>query len=90
MRITVIGTGYVGLASAAALAEFGHEVICLDKDSDKILRLRNGDPTIYEDGLAELMRKNHLRLFFTDNKNEAYENADAAFVCVGTPENEDG
>lgn len=90
MRITVIGTGYVGLASAAALAEFGHEVICIDKDPDKILRLRNGDPVIYEDGLAELMQKNHHRLFFTDNKNEAYDDTDVAFVCVGTPEDVDG
>ena len=90
MRITIIGTGYVGLTSAAALAEFGHDITCFDKDHDKILRLRNGDPVIYEDGLAELMQKNSRKLFFTYSKNEAYGNADVVFVCVGTPESEDG
>jgi len=90
VRITIIGTGYVGLTSAAALAEFGHDITCFDKDHDKILRLRNGDPVIYEDGLAELMQKNSRKLFFTYSKNEAYGNADVVFVCVGTPESEDG
>lgn len=90
MNITIVGTGYVGLVSAAVFADLGHEVICLDVDEEKIKRLNNGEPLIFEDGLAEIMQKNKGRLKFTVDLNEAYKYADVVFICVGTPENKDG
>ena len=57
-RVTVVGTGYVGLIQGVCLADVGHDVICVDIDADKIERLRSGEPTIYEPGLDELLQRN--------------------------------
>jgi UDPglucose 6-dehydrogenase len=87
MRITMIGSGYVGLVSGACIADFGHNVICVDKDKEKISALRRGDIPIYEPGLQELVRANveAARLSFDDDLAEAVRSADAIFIAVGTP-----
>ncbi len=87
MRITMIGTGYVGLVTGACFAEFGHQVVCMDKDQDKINRLQNGGIPIYEPGLEALVAKNvrENRLSFTTDLAEAAAGADAVFIAVGTP-----
>ncbi len=87
MRIGVVGTGYVGLVSGTCFAEFGIEVICVDKDAAKIERLKNGEIPIYEPGLEELVAKQvkAKRLSFTTNLAEAVAGADAVFIAVGTP-----
>ncbi len=90
MKITVAGTGYVGLVTAVCFAEKGHNVTCLDISKEKIDKLKRGEATIYEDGLGWLMRKNKKRLFFTTDVKKAYEDAEVIFIGVGTPENEDG
>ncbi|PAX06353.1 UDP-glucose dehydrogenase family protein [Sphingomonas lenta] len=87
MRITMIGSGYVGLVSGACLADFGHEVCCLDKDAGKIERLLAGKMPIYEPGLEELVGRNvqAQRLRFTTDLAEGVQGADAVFIAVGTP-----
>lgn len=67
MRISIVGTGYVGLVSGTCLAEVGHHVLCLDSDPDKIQQLQSGQPTIYEPGLEEMLKRNIAsgRLRFT-------------------------
>ncbi len=87
MRITMIGTGYVGLVSGACFADFGHVVTCVDKDVSKIDRLNVGDIPIYEPGLKRLVANNvaEERLFFTTESKDAIANADAVFIAVGTP-----
>ena len=87
MRVTMIGSGYVGLVSGACIADFGHDVICVDKDALKIAALRRGEIPIYEPGLAELVRTNveAERLSFTSELPEAVRSADAIFIAVGTP-----
>ncbi len=87
MRITMIGTGYVGLVSGACFADFGHVVTCVDKDVRKIERLNAGDIPIYEPGLKRLVSNNvaEERLFFTTESKDAIANADAVFIAVGTP-----
>ena len=87
MRITMIGTGYVGLVSGACFADFGHVVTCVDKDVRKIERLNAGDIPIYEPGLKRLVSNNvaEERLFFTTKSKDAIANADAVFIAVGTP-----
>lgn len=87
MNITMIGTGYVGLVTGACLAEFGHKVICMDNDAQKIERLRNGEIPIYEPGLDSIVAKNAHdgRLSFTNNLEESISNAQAVFIAVGTP-----
>jgi UDPglucose 6-dehydrogenase len=87
MRVTMIGTGYVGLVSGACFADFGHVVTCVDKDATKIGRLKNGEIPIFEPGLDELVKDNveQGRLFFTTESNEAIRGADAIFIAVGTP-----
>jgi UDPglucose 6-dehydrogenase len=87
MRIAMIGTGYVGLVSGVCFSDFGHEVVCVDKDPGKIERLERGEVPIYEPGLDELMAKNVEagRLSFTGNLAEAVDGADAVFIAVGTP-----
>jgi UDPglucose 6-dehydrogenase len=87
MRIAMIGTGYVGLVSGACLSEFGHEVICVDKDPAKIATLRQGGIPIYEPGLDETVAANVRsgRLSFTTDLNEAVSNAEVIFIGVGTP-----
>ena len=92
MRIAVVGTGYVGLVSGTCLAETGVTVTCVDVNSAKIELLNNGGMPIYEPGLAELVRRNREdgRLFFTTSLQEALRDADAVFIAVGTPPDEDG
>lgn len=87
MRIGVVGTGYVGLVSGTCFAEFGVEVICVDKDAGKIARLKKGEIPIYEPGLDDLVEKQVKagRLSFTTNLKEALKDADAVFIAVGTP-----
>ena len=91
MRLAMIGTGYVGLVSGACFAEFGHEVACVDIDTDKIERLKSGEIPIYEPGLDELVERNFSsgRLSFTSDLGEAAKNRDCIFICVGTPPRED-
>jgi UDPglucose 6-dehydrogenase len=87
MRVTMIGTGYVGLVSGACFADFGHIVTCVDKDGSKIARLQRGEIPIFEPGLDDLVKDNveQGRLFFTTDPNEAIRKADAVFIAVGTP-----
>ena len=83
--IGVIGTGYVGLVTAAGFAELGNEVWCIDIDADKIARLKGGEIPIYEPGLAELVTKHRGRLHFSTDIADALEHARLLFVAVGTP-----
>jgi UDPglucose 6-dehydrogenase len=87
MRIAMIGTGYVGLVSGACLADFGHEVTCIDKDSKKIEALKNGIMPIWEPGLESLVKANveRGRLNFTTDLAEGVQGAEAVFIAVGTP-----
>lgn len=92
MKISVIGTGYVGLVTGTCLSESGNDVICMDIDSRKIEMLRSGKVPIYEPGLDELIRRNtaHGRLSFTTDMSHAVKNSDLIFIAVGTPPGEDG
>ena len=87
MKIAMIGTGYVGLVSGVCFSDFGHDVICVDKNPDKIARLQAGEVPIFEPGLEELMAKNVAsgRLSFTLDLATAVAGADAVFIAVGTP-----
>lgn len=87
MRIAMIGTGYVGLVSGACFADFGHEVICVDKDAKKIAALGKGEIPIFEPGLDELVARNarERRLSFTTDLGPAVREAEVVFVAVGTP-----
>ncbi|MBG21824.1 MAG: UDP-glucose 6-dehydrogenase [Rhizobiales bacterium] len=87
MKIAMIGTGYVGLVSGVCFSDFGHEVVCVDKDPRKIETLERGEVPIYEPGLDTLMAKNVEagRLSFTLDLNAAVDGADAVFIAVGTP-----
>ncbi len=92
MKISVIGTGYVGLVTGTCLAESGNDVICMDIDSRKIEMLQSGAVPIYEPGLEELIRRNveHGRLSFTTDMSHAVTHSDVIFIAVGTPPGEDG
>lgn len=87
MRLAMIGTGYVGLVSGTCFAEFGCEVVCVDKDESKITRLLAGEMPIYEPGLDEMVARNMNagRLSFTTDLKAAVASADAVFIAVGTP-----
>lgn len=87
MRIAMIGTGYVGLVSGACMADFGHSVICVDKDRTKVASLESNEIPIYEPGLAEIVSRNVQagRLTFSSSLKEPTQNADAVFISVGTP-----
>ena len=87
MRIAMIGTGYVGLVSGACFADFGHHVVCVDKDAAKIEGLKAGRMPIWEPGLEGLVKANadRGRLEFTCDLAEGVEGADAVFIAVGTP-----
>ena len=87
MRIAMIGTGYVGLVSGTCFSDFGHDVVCVDKDSAKITRLLAGDVPIFEPGLEALLAKNVSagRLSFTTDLAAAVAGAEAVFIAVGTP-----
>lgn len=92
MKISVIGTGYVGLVTGTCLAESGNDVICMDIDKKKIELLNNGTVPIYEPGLEELIKRNvaHGRLSFTTNMSQAVRESSVIFIAVGTPPGEDG
>ena len=87
MKLCMIGTGYVGLVSGVCFSDLGNDVICVDKDLDKINNLKQGIIPIYEPGLEELVLKNfkNNRLKFTTNLKEAVLKSDIIFICVGTP-----
>ncbi|MBT0957798.1 UDP-glucose/GDP-mannose dehydrogenase family protein [Alphaproteobacteria bacterium KMM 3653] len=87
MKIAMIGTGYVGLVSGVCFSDFGHEVVCVDKNDAKIAMLEAGEVPIYEPGLDELMAKNVAagRLTFSNDLATAVQEADAVFIAVGTP-----
>jgi threonine dehydrogenase-like Zn-dependent dehydrogenase len=86
MKIAVIGTGYVGLVSAACFAELGHKVIAVDNDSAKVEMLCAGQIPIHEEHLPELMARHFgSRLHFSSDTRHACEQSDVIFICVGTP-----
>src|SRR3989304_9153599 len=91
MRISVIGTGYVGTVSAACFAELGHEVICVDIDKSKIDQINAGIPPIFEEGLSVLLKK-HVgkNLSATSDYDFAVNNSDVSFISVGTPSDSRG
>lgn len=92
MKITVAGTGYVGLVAGVCFAEKGHDVTCVDVDENKVKMMESGKSPIYEEGLEELMQKNNAtgRLHYTTDYRSAYKDAEAIFIGVGTPEQPDG
>lgn len=90
MKIAVAGAGFVGLVTSVCMAQKGHRVVCIDSDREKILKLQNGKAPFFEAGVEELMRENADRLEFTCDPRQAYRNARAVFLCVGTPERGDG
>ncbi|MGW8194052.1 MAG: UDP-glucose dehydrogenase family protein [Desulforhopalus sp.] len=92
MNVTVFGVGYVGLVQAAVLADVGHNVCCVDVDSDKIEGLKSGTIPIFEPGLADLVSSNYKRerLLFTTDPRVGVDHADLQFIAVGTPPDEDG
>ena len=92
LRISVIGTGYLGLTHAVCMADLGHEVLAIDVDAEKIAKAARGEAPFFEPGLEPLLRKNldAGRLRFTDSFAEICEFADVHFICVGTPQVKDG
>ena len=92
MRVSVVGGGYVGLVSAAGLAQVGHHVVCMDIDSARVERLRAGEVPIYEPGLGPMLAENQAqgRLRFTDDMAETVAHAQVLLIAVGTPPGEDG
>lgn len=91
MKISVIGSGYVGSVTAACFAEVGHEVVCVDIDKKKMEQINSGISPIYEEGLGELLRKYAgKRLIATNDYESAIRETDISFICVGTPSAEDG
>ncbi len=86
MKVSVAGTGYVGLVSGVCLAELGHEVVCVDIDQAKVDKINNGEPPIYEDGLEDLLAKNiGKRLKASNDLHNAVLNSDLTLIAVGTP-----
>jgi len=92
MKICFVGTGYVGLVSGVCFSDLGNSVICIDKDKEKLIRLKNGDIPIFEPGLSELVRKNLEagRLSFSDDLISSIKKSDIVFIAVGTPTAKDG
>ncbi|ALZ77066.1 UDP-glucose/GDP-mannose dehydrogenase family protein [Rheinheimera sp. F8] len=92
MKVTIFGTGYVGLVTGTCLADMGHHVMCVDIDEQKITNLRNGVIPIYEPGLESLVKSNvaNGQLCFTANAEEGVAHAEIQFIAVGTPPDEDG
>ena len=92
MKLTIIGTGYVGLVTGTCFAEVGHHVICVDRDLSKVKTLQSGGMPIYEPGLEELVRKNVAagRLSFTQSTQEGVEKSEVVFIAVPTPPQPDG
>jgi UDPglucose 6-dehydrogenase len=92
MKITIFGTGYVGLVTGACLAEMGNHVVCVDIDAAKVERLKRGEIPIYEPGLEPIVRRNHAsgKLDFTIDAAPSIAHAEVIFIAVGTPPDEDG
>ena len=92
MKVTIFGTGYVGLVTGACLAEMGNHVLCVDIDAGKVERLKRGEIPIYEPGLEEIVQRNHAggRLDFTTEAAPAIAHGELIFIAVGTPPDEDG
>ena len=92
MKISVIGTGYVGLVTGVSLSEIGHHVTCIDVNQDKVAKMQQGISPIYEPGLSEMMTKNinENRLSFTTDHRKGLKHSDVIYIAVGTPENQDG
>ncbi len=92
MRVSIIGSGYVGLVSSAGFSDVGHHVLCMDIDADRIEKLRAGKSPIYEPGLEEMLWNNvqHGRLEFSTSIEEAVDHAEVLLIAVGTPPEEDG
>lgn len=92
MKLSVVGTGYVGLVSGTCFAEMGNNVICVDNNQDKLKKLKEGIVTIYEPGLEILFHRNieKKRLSFTDDLKLAVQNSEVIFLCLPTPQDEDG
>ena len=92
MKLTIIGTGYVGLVTGTCFAEVGHQVICVDNNKDKVKLLQAGGIPIYEPGLEEMVKKNVAagRLRFTASIQDGVENSDVVFIAVPTPPQQDG
>jgi len=89
MKISIIGTGYVGLVTGACFAKLDHNIICVDVDKDKIEKINKGISPIYEEGLDEILSKHKDKIKATDNYKDAIENTDITFICVGTPSKKD-
>ena len=90
MKLTIAGTGYVGLVTGACLADKGHKIICIDVEKDRINQLKRGESPIFEPGLETLLKHNENRLTYTTDVKKAYQQAEVIFICVGTPEKQDG
>ena len=92
MKLCIIGTGYVGLVSGVCFSDLGNNVICVDKNKNKINQLINGKVPIYEPGLEELVKKNlkNKKLSFSTDLKKSVENSDIIFICVGTPTKKGG
>lgn len=92
MKISILGTGYVGLSTGVCLADIGHKVICIDLDPSKIKKLQQGISPIYEPGINELIKKNieNGKLSFTISHKDGLKDADIIIIAVGTPQAEDG
>ena len=92
MKITIIGTGYVGLVSGAVFADWGHDVVCLDVNQDKIDKIKEGIMPIYEEGLEELVKRiqKEGRFVATTDYELAMKHGELIFICVGTPSNQSG
>ena len=92
MKLTMVGTGYVGLVTGVCFAETGNDVMCLDVDETKIEKLKQNICPIYEPGLTEMMERNYKagRLTYTTDRERAYTDAEMIFICVGTPSDEKG
>nr|HMT11476.1 2-dehydropantoate 2-reductase N-terminal domain-containing protein [Ignavibacteria bacterium] len=92
MKISVIGTGYVGLVTGTCLAEMGNDVVCVDNDPGKLSKLNNADVPIYEPGLEVLFHRNiaKKRLHFSNDLAGTVNNTDIVFLCLPTPQSEDG
>lgn len=92
MKITVVGTGYVGLIAGVCFADFGNDVLCVENNVDKLAALRRGECPIYEPGVNELLRRNMAeeRIHFTGDMREGVAFGELIFITVGTPEDAEG